>query len=333
MVTTCHRCGLELKFSTAATIVCSICGQSHSLSDLESDGLVSRKAGELLAVDSSKRDFQIGDVVAVRKDDKLAIKRILALANDTVDIRQGRLLVNGKTLERLLAHQSTELPPPWMLVDCDLAKKPTRWHSESKSRPSQWKFDQHSATWQHTGKTWSTWLVYRHQNVHDHSASSEVFDDYQFNANIARKMHPVDNLSLTFDTSVAIKAKIAFWKASGPVVSTINQSYSVRADSFGSTPLIDQKAATPNSVPISKTSPIALQVYGPATIGPLRIERPVEYRLKRESRRDIYPLVVPAEHCYLIGDNVPISVDSRDYSVLPLTSIEGTVTPQIQTSK
>lgn len=53
------------------------------------------KAGDLLLVDHWNKDFQIRDLVAVERDGKVLIRRVVALGGDVVEITEEGLWVNG----------------------------------------------------------------------------------------------------------------------------------------------------------------------------------------------------------------------------------------------
>jgi hypothetical protein len=77
---------------------------------------------------------------------------------------------------------------------------------------------------------------------------------------------------------------------------------------------------------ISETAPVA--VHDPTNcIKPadLEVRRRVEYRLRRRDDQDIYPVTLGPGQYFVLGDNVPVSIDSRDFGPVSADQILGVV--------
>ena len=69
------------------------------------------KDGELTAYVRIVPEYRRGDIVSVRMPSgEYYVKRIIAVGGDTVDVRDGRLYVNGKELDEPYAQGETQLP-------------------------------------------------------------------------------------------------------------------------------------------------------------------------------------------------------------------------------
>jgi len=77
-------------------------------------------------------------------------------------------------------------------------------------------------------------------------------------------------------------------------------------------------------VPVTKSRPIAISAsHSDVAIRNLRVTRSLEYRLRPRDDRSPYPLKLKAGSCFVLGDNVPLSVDSRQLGALPTSQIVG----------
>ncbi|MFG0261404.1 MAG: S26 family signal peptidase, partial [Novipirellula sp. JB048] len=64
---------------------------------------------------------------------------------------------------------------------------------------------------------------------------------------------------------------------------------------------------------------------GKVQLQSLIVQRSVEYRLRRRDSAGMYPLRLKPGECFVVGDNVPISVDSREFGPVPIEDIAGGV--------
>jgi hypothetical protein len=84
-------------------------------------------------------------------------------------------------------------------------------------------------------------------------------------------------------------------------------------------------------LPVNEQNPVAIRVQQeqqqtePAQLIGLRIERMVEYRIRPRDDPRRYPVKVAEGTCFVIGDNVPVSVDSRDIGLVPISRIAGLI--------
>ena len=166
------------------------------------------------------------------------------------------------------------------------------------------------------------WLCYAHRSVHDFGRPSAILDDYPGNLDLQRKLFPVDRLSLkgVAESSGPIKLIIGLWSKQG------NRAAEIQID--GKTQFrIDFASAEPNEwLPVTPQRPIAIRIEGAdVRLSELQVDRLVEYRLRPADDQAIYPQTIPAKFVFVLGDNVPVSVDSRDYGLVTIESLTGVI--------
>jgi hypothetical protein len=259
-----------------------------------------------------------GELVAIRWSGSTRIKRVVACEGDEVSVAGEHLLVNGERIEDRIARALVSDPPPELLVDDDRLREHSRW-SDVSEVPG-WRRESNGVWICDQGD--SPWLLYRHRNVHDHNRPSGVFDDYQYNAGIARQLSEVDRLSVSGKAQIQkpIRILIAFWSRDAPVLAStlLKKSGRFQLRYCDGVPAPD--------LPVAQRCPLAIRTEGGrVTLTELRLGRQVEYRLRREDDRSPYPMTVPENHVYVLGDNVPFSIDSRSLGAIPTSKILGRI--------
>jgi type IV secretory pathway protease TraF len=325
----CKVCNLTWSLDPVAAdlpphrLLCSHCGQTMSLQQPTATAPDSADRVEVQSLGSDRRLFR-GQLVAVRPvGAKPFIKRVVALPDDTVDIDpKGRhLLVNGQRIEDTLFSRSEILPLPRFLVDRDRSRAESRW----ASAPQAWTRDAQRG-WHLDPASDAGWLVYGHQSVYDGNQPSGVLDDYPYNVAAQRRLQPVDRLFLSghCQSQTPATIQVAFWSETETLIASVD----VDRDSDFSVSCYDAVASTggPLAPPVRETCPVAIRVQGQSvTLSALVVERLVQYRLRPTDDRTVYPLKLGPGQLFVLGDNVPVSVDSRDYGCVRDDEIEGTV--------
>ena len=303
--------------------LCSHCGEPMSIVDRDqvaSAGILSADVVELKPVIGAATELKRGDLVALRWEDQLRVKRIAAVPGDIVSLDGTRLTVAGKRLEDLLFDDRPLFDLPWFLVDDESRREVSRW-STAAADPAWQRTVDHSWTW--TQASLSSWLIYHHTSVYDHNRPSRVWDDYQINVGANRKLYGVDRLQVdaTVTCPTPTRVTVAFWSANGIVLA---QSIVSDGESLA---VGYRDGVLADDLPVTPEHPVAIRVSaGPCALHGLQIERLIEYRIRPSDDHDQYPLQVTAGHCFVLGDNVPVSVDSRDLGLVPISRIMGLVT-------
>ena len=307
-------------------IVCSQCGESRRVDQLQREDRQAHPGDVVQLTPAAKGQYRCGDLVAVRLNEGLSVKRIAAVPGDVVTVNERRLRVNDRRVEDSLEIADADRPP-LMLVDDDSLAKGSRWRTQTEA-PAWQRSD--TGQWSWSARDESPWLVYHHQSVHDRNRPAGVLDDYQYNAAIARKLDPVDRLSVAATVNAARESErvvfhVAFWSPEGSVLAS---HATMQSDAVQ---IRFAAGESMQGLPVSETKPIAIRLTGgPVTVTGLRVLRAVEYRLRKRDDESHYPMTIPPEHVFVVGDNVPFSVDSRQFGPVPFSDLAGKVEKQSQ---
>jgi signal peptidase I len=253
---------------------------------------------------------EIGDVVAIDWDGKRRLKRVAALGGDLVEVVDGRLMVNGRRLEDIIADRNPAdlVPPALVLVNSD------------------------SDDWASTEEA-SGWILYGHRNVHQSGRITPVTDDYPVNDSVRRKLNDADRLAVEirkFDSQspakMVLPIRVAFFDSRYRLVAQTTRNGMACSRDAGRPAEIDAGWSSALARELDASHPIALQISKrDSQYYSLRVLREIEYRDDRPSGNVSYPLRVPNQEVFVVGDNVPVSVDSRQFGPLPLSALIGRV--------
>ena len=338
-----------------ATFRCWHCGRHHPI---PRGPVVPGDVVELRGppANSARRTIprQIGDLTATDHGGRLTVKRLLALPGMTVGLDSGmaddrppRLTVDG-----LFPDQIDSFSVPSLPVDFDARRDDSRWTPTLGS--TAWR--RVEGGWVRDGvrpattASASDWLIYRHRNVYQDHRRSPVFDDVPENVADPRPLRPVDRVDVGFVVTCRTDSRLEVvrWHRWG--IATETFPVGTTATSIRSGGIVERLGRDSATVgrrdhpPVGPSQPIAIRVAsvgqrdpnggrdpdgagepdGPSEqhewwrLGEIVVERPVEYRLLARHDRDRYPIRLGADECFLVGDNVPVSVDSRDWGPVPI---------------
>jgi signal peptidase I len=218
----CGECGYSFDCDSSfrpvsPRAVCPLCGFAEN--DIE---LLPDASGDRVLIDRSAYLFRSPrrwEVIAFRppNGETLAVKRVVGLPGETVEIRRGDVYIDGRIARKPLALQRAMAIP----VDDDAFKihehSLPRWQSEKAESGWFWKTgEQGSEGWRYVPKsvknnpTSVDWLAYRHlrRSVGSEDAPEivPVEDTLTYNQNRPRRVedvHAMSDLLLSFDLSTA----------------------------------------------------------------------------------------------------------------------------------
>lgn len=307
-------------------LICRKCARSIPHSQWE---LSSPVPPDLVWIQSaSGQELRRGQLVAIRWRGQRHLKRLVGLPGETISAKDARLFVDDVRIEDAFDSSPEVKSGSVFVCDAPARWKPS-WHmirtwgdllqGDIHTIDSSWILNQEA--WRGAPK--SAWLFYRHRNPHGNLCASGVKDDYAVNATLKRRLNPCDRLMLDWNTknSTTATIEIAFWSPEG--------SRSVYRTVHPSTASVQNQVswydATPrDGLPVSETQPIAIRV----TAGHLDeisfvVSRRIEYRLTPTHDRDCYPMTLRDGEYFVLGDNVPVSVDSREFGPIKTSDILG----------
>lgn len=313
----CRACGIKWPIEisdSVRSVLCFHCGDQAKLATSERPAsVVVVHAYGRAETGPSLRKIRIGDVVAIGGQNMMRIKRIAALPGERVELNGDSLIVNGETLQtRMERDGDLKIPLPTLLFEMDNRRELSRWHGDGWQRSEQ-------RTWTTAG---SDWLTYHHQCIHHGNQPSGVWDDYPYNAGLNRKLLTAKRLVLSADAigKDTGRLEVAFWIDNQILGLTCDVGRKRKLD------ICSDDAIAINGAPVSAETPVAIRVVqGNVQLSCLQLARQIEYRLRPHDDRSTYPISLGSNEFFVVGDNVPVSLDSRDFGVIDEGTIKGLV--------
>lgn len=265
--------------------------------------------GESVVVSRTRfafREPKRWEIVVFRCPDdasQLCVKRVVGLPGETVEFRRGDLLIHGK-LKRKSLEQQLELR---QLVHAERLNYQL-WTSDSEAWSAQTAGD--TQGWKHQGPGAST-LVFH--------PPGPVTDDLACNQRATRPLNPVYDLMITCE--VTGRGNLQFTSThseqslqSKPIAMSAKTQQLVFS-------LFDQQMLLARGGSIVETRPqprpwsaapvLSLVATGDVVVSNLRVWRDVYYHTRPVDRH--LKTTLPTGECFVVGDNVAISEDSRTW--------------------
>ena len=311
---------------TSASVQCFHCGGLADIVENQRPAsvvVVHGYEGDQSAMEGNP--LRAGDVVALVHEKRLRIKRIAAVPGDIVDLNGSHLIVNGDEIPlRMGTERQLEVPLASMPVDLDSQREVSRWAGNGWLRN---KSDAEQAAWENAG---SDWLIYQHRSIHEGNKVSCIWDDYPCNIGLSRKLQPARRLVLrgVAHTSDRALLQVVFWIGDQPVGLT----WEIERD--GEFSVSSDEALPVKNVPVTTVAPVALRVVaGDLKLSRLQLSRQIEYRLRPHDDHTCYPMELASDEYFVVGDNVPVSLDSRNFGVIHRRDVRGRVSLQASDRK
>lgn len=344
----CDGCGILLRWAISrdkppAYVTCFNCGTRSGTQTAEF------ATGNRVLVDRAAYWFsmpQRWDLVAFNaKDGSLAVKRLLGLPGDQIGFLHGDLYDHGQPIRRSLRQALSAAIP----VNDDQYRKSniSRWQCPS---PEAW--TQTPAGFEYSvSDSTSPPLVYHHRQVYQNNRPEQVRDDYPGNQQISREMVPVDDLivQLQCAASDGTELDIAIW-VRGQVIGvhllreskawkTLDETAAVANHwpaagdasdvltvahidghlwvAIGNKHQVVQPSPSQrwDKITLDATKPIAVACRSPTSpvaIRNLRVARDLHWWYRADGKDWTADAELSSESYFVVGDNVPGSLDSRD---------------------
>lgn len=356
----CQRCGEITRFDLEGAplperVTCGNCGTQQSVA-----GGVQVIPGDEVQIARAAERYPRYAVVAFRipgSEEQLGIKRVLGLPGEHVAIEGGDVVINGRPIR-----QTSD--PVWYGPHVHRAQ-PTddgRWQFEPASG---WSVEGETFVYRPSAGDASTtnWVTYHHQVSHDTPTreAGVIVDNDAYNPSVSRALNEVCDLrlqlsvkferdfrlqihdgwrawTLSFDLqakSVGVWAKgtgLADYRFDFPAEEPIALDVSIR-DGYVRLKMNEQRIVNrdiePGVAPRAATStPVAFGARkGSVTVfGPIVLSRDVYYLDPVGLPQPWQPKqpLGPDEY-FLLGDNVPVSTDSRHFGPVEREAILGEV--------
>jgi len=330
-------------------IVCWNCGAKVVVDDLTSQPgnrvqlcppvaaspVVGVKAGDLLAIDApepvggaSREASSLPPVPQIHYP-RWSVKRLFAMPGESISLRQGLLVVEPNSGDS--AGAALNRSTVWITVHDDRFRR----HSHSWWRPagSELSVTRSDNCFRlESSSSAAVGLVYHHFAVHNEMRPDVIRDDVAGNLNETRLLLPVERIRLSMTAEASLPSEIEVVMEIGDQTRWIRRSLpaGVTCAVFDSAAgeLFSQRSSMTMPLPTA-TSPIAVRVSsGAIVLSNLIVERPLVYRIPpRHADRWQWPIKLGDDEYFVLGDNVPLSIDSRHWGPISGQRIVGRICP------
>jgi len=317
--TMCSDCGIESianwqpEMRPRSEVRCWNCGGRVPTHDL------TPQPGELISIDTSAYQDSpptVNEIVAIRDQDVVRIKRIVAGPGQTISVIEGLLFRDDSSMTTTA---------PWLTVHDDSH----RWGNDSWWQSS-------SPIWSKTEAGFSVavkgsqdqpaTLIYGHRSPYHGLRPDVVGDDHAGNLTESRQLRQVDKLRLEADIQVLKPTTIELWNWTR---SGIKHEQRILSPGIHALNTAWKKASIQEAAPaeLDAEHPIVIHVeIGTVKITNLLVTRPPLYWVDDGHHSPIpSPTKLGEEEFFVIGDNVPLSIDSRHTGPLKRSAIIGKV--------
>ncbi|MEM6776182.1 MAG: S26 family signal peptidase [Planctomycetota bacterium] len=239
----------------------------------------------------SPRMLSVGDLILIRRQDQLEVKRLM-----------GR---PGQTLLRLSDGRLSNADEPWpmngtIMVDSDANRDRSRWTSDV---PNGWNRDQRRH-WNACAKSTDSivQMTYQHRSVDPGNRSSMITDSIPGNLGLSRRLSSVDDLRILLTIATHTRP-----------TQTMDRVLEVDHRHLNS--------------PCEGALGMTIDPSIVSSISNIRIVRPIHYVGARSGSNVKFPLRLREDQWFVMGDNPPVSIDSRHWGPISTNQVVGRVIP------
>lgn len=319
----CEHCGQKFDIGTefqTNRIECLACGFAKNPAE---DLPINR--GDRLIVDRTAFQFhqpQRWEPVVFHSpaDSQLTVKRIAGLPGEKVELRDGDIWINGQLATKSLAemrairqlvHEETDVVP--------------RWHGKSWHRnDGVWQIATSDDEWH--------WLGYRHPR------GEPITDDTAYNAGLTRRVFAVRDFGLSAKVHAKSKGLLAVrfdngraqfsWQSPMPS-DVLLEIFACdgRWQVFLNGKVVVMEAFDATESIVGSAAPFAIGTKNlDVALSELRLYRDIYHASQHEEfgiAEPMTPMTLGTNEIYVLGDNVPVSLDSRHWGPVPLRLVVG----------
>lgn len=193
-----------------------------------------RRAATQIEVDEGRREPDRGELICYRQagSDRIAIKRVVGLPGETVELLDGQIWIDGRRLNFprgtagpwIHVYDSRWQPAPRAdLQNRWLPQNPEASHWQRKANAYEWRAANPQVGGRGTDERAETdWLEYQHWRCFAHrgrrDAPFPIEDHYGFNQALARTLNDVLEWDLTLDLSLGAGSALVVKLAGNPEI-------------------------------------------------------------------------------------------------------------------
>ena len=326
-------------------------------------GLTDNRKPDLFEVRPIQSTVQRWDVVSFRipeglkSSGHLGVKRVVGLPTEKIQLAGGEILVNDE-----IAHRPYEIQKKMRIPIHDnrfqAADSDTRWQAPDgwSNDNGTWVFDPAK------NPVGQKWLAYRHvasyRTVVDHETDVAIQDSYGYNQNLARSLNIIRDVALEVEVSAGDQARLTFGFELGQQSTVVELDFGQKQVKLSNgkremTAKLPAEVSKQNMLfdvtnfdgrailaldgqPIAESQWQVEPMARPKTGLKLKIGGAHDWiRISRiKVWRDFYPFLensesesetwtLGADEYFLLGDNCPVSVDSRKFGPVTKQNLLG----------
>ena len=303
-------------------------------------------------------------------NNEMIIKRVVGLPGEQIEIKNGNVVVNGQAVvkpdaifdaTKISVFNSMHQPKTMSIKRWNSVFEHSGWVNVNR----EWQFHNNAERKQ------TDWLIYNHIRGYRHAGLREkrfpIEDSYAYNQNLARQLRPISELSFHVAAQFSLASELVMQIQMPRCIGTAtisktkalleikNSDGTVTKTKSGKSRLempvsqiklssidgvlslaIDSNNVAKIELPTSVNGPVEIRIgakAGDLSVKHIQIFRDIYYL--NSSTRQTQPfskINLQDDEYFLLGDNIPISNDSRSFGPIKGKQILGTVLSKHETN-